>query len=266
MRAVSTVLDVTVFLLLVGAAIATLTSPAPEPPASTADETAEQLAVTTWNVTERHEARTGRPALARRDAGTAATLLARAAFANLTLDGQRLAPTTSDYRRAVRERLRRTVSWAPDRTHVTATWTPYPDAPLRGQTSAGPRPPRRATIGTATVRTPGPVAPVTAQETPTYERLATKTSRAVLAVTVPGAEQRASRRIRPRERRRIGAYADALADVSQRPAERIDRAQLREALATRLETDMRSRFETPRAAAAALETGTVRLVVREWDA
>lgn len=266
MRAVSTVLDVTVFLLLVGAAIATLTVPAPEPPASTADETAEQLAVTTVNVTERLGDADGRPGHDRRVAGTAATLLGRAALANLTLDGHQLAPTTADYRRAVRKQLRRSLAWAPDRTHVTATWAPYPDAPIHGRASVGPRPPPRATVGTASVRVPVPVSQVSADESPTYRSLARKTSAALLDVTVPGPEELASRRLQPRERRRITAYAAALEDVGEGPPDRIDRARLRSALTNRLESDMRRRFANPNAAAAALETGTVRIVVREWEA
>lgn len=265
MRAVSTVLDVTLFLLLVGAAIATLTVPAPDPPESTADETAEQLAVTTANVTERLGDVDRRPAVDRRVAGTAATLLARAALANLSLDGHQLTPTTADYRESVREQLRRSLAWAPDRTHVTATWRPYPDAPLQGRSSVGPRPPPRASVGTASVRVPVPVASVSIDESPTFRSLARKASGALLAVTVPSPEERASRRLRARERRRIAAYAAALEDVTERSPDRIDRVRLRNALATRLERDMRRRFADPNAAAAALETGTVRIVVREWE-
>lgn len=262
MRAVSTVLDVTVCLLLIGAAIATLTVPGPEPPASAADETAEGLATTTANVSER-VATAGGGRIDREVHGTTAELLARATLANLTLDGHDLAPTAGAFRAAVREQVRRDLAWAPRGTAVTARWMPYPGAPIRGRMTVGPRPPSDVTIGTARVRVPVPVG--VEGEASTFRGLARELSESLVAVSLPGEEARGSSRLGPRERRRIEAYADALGIGARSPAD-LDRDRIERALADRLAADMRGRFRTPAAAAAAVEAGRVTIVVREWSA
>lgn len=257
MRAVSTVLDVSLCLLLVGAAVVALTVPAPVTPASTADETAELLASTTANVSDG-----GRP-VDRRVHGTQAELLARAAVANLTLDGRRLAPTTGAFRRDVRERVRRTLGWVPERTAVTAHWAPYSGAPLRGRLAVGPDPPSGVSVGTATLTVPAPFPAGSPGSTGSYRALAGELSDRVIAVTLPGG---GSSQASARAARRRDAYAAALDGVAGTgPADR-QRKRIREALTARLAADMRARFDSPRAAAAALRTGRVTIVVREWSA
>lgn len=257
MRAVSTVVDVTLCLALVGVAVATLTVPAPPTPTWAADATAEQLATTTSNVTETVAGPRGRPT-ERRVSGTVASLLARATLANLTLDGDHLAPTTAAFRRAVRAEARRTLDWAPAKTSITARWRPYPTAPLAGRVSVGPAPPPGVSVGTARLSVPVPVSPVAEDANGSFRELSRAASEALLDVTLPDSRPDAN----SRSTRRFDAYVRALDGVDADAS----RSQLRRRLADRLERDMRRRFDRPRAALAALQTGSATVVVREWEA
>ena len=265
MRAVSTVLDVTLCLLLIGAAIATLTVPAPGPTESTADDTLDRLLATTGNASESVPARPARHPRERRSYGTPAELLARATLANLTLDGHSLNPATAGYRRAVRTLVRRALEWAPIRTSIAATWEPYPGSPVRGRLTVGPRPPSGVRVGTARADVPVPWSLDRPPSSGSYRAVARPVSAALLRTTTPGPSARASRRLRPRERGRLSAYASALAGLDGTPPSRLSRARIRGALTDRLASDMRQRFDRPTAAAKAVEGGTVTVVVWEWE-
>lgn len=254
MRAVSTVADVTLCLVLLAMAVATLAVPSPTVPASTADATAEQLGTTTGNVSETVAGPRGRP-MERQVSGTVASLLARATLANLTLDGHHLAPTTVAYRRGVRRTVRRLRDWAPAKTSISARWQPYPGAPIVGSVSVGPAPPPGVTVGTARLSVPVPIEPVPDSADGSFGDLSRVISDSVIDVTLPEPPQAAA----GRSARRYEAYAQALGGVAD-PS----RAELRRKLATRLERDLRRRFDRPVDAAAALETGSATVVVREW--
>lgn len=149
-RAVSTVLDVSLCLLLVGAAVLTLTGvPAPEadPAAGTADAVATSLAATETTV---DYARAGRT---RHAHGSLAGLLADAAVVNGTPDD---APNfTAAVARATLPAL------AGEGWHgrVVATWRPYEGADRGGSVTAGPAPPPGADVHAATMRLPSGFAP-----------------------------------------------------------------------------------------------------------
>lgn len=264
-RGISTVLDVTLCLLLIAAAVATLTVPESQPPDSSADETAEQLATATANVTD---AVPTDDATRRLVAGTQAELLGRAAVANLSLDGDPLAPTTASFRAAVRDRVRRTVAWSSRATSVTARWAPYPDAPLRGQVVVGPEPPPGVSVGTARLSVPVPLRAgleVDARDLRTYRAVARSVSESVLDTTLPDAVDGAGP-LTARDLRRRRAIEAALGmGESGTQARHRDRSRLRRRLTDRLAADMRERFDSPEAAASALRTGTVEIVVREWS-
>lgn len=258
MRAVSTVVDATVFLLLVSAAVAALAvQPTPEP-ANGADETATALARTTANVSF-----TVADARDRRVSGTHAALLARAALGNLRLDGHRLAPASGDFRAAVRNETRRALAWSSERTSVTAVWEPYRDAPVWGRIRVGTAPPPGADVAVATLRAPVPVEDCRRGTEESYEAVARTVADCLLdatlgadAAVMPDPSSRAGRAVLGR----LQAYEAALGVRADGAGGRVESA-----LAARLVAHMRERFESPAAAAAAVRTGTARIVIREWE-
>jgi hypothetical protein len=249
-RAVSTVLDVTVCLLLLSAAVGTLLLADPLSVDHSADETAEQLAVTTATASDPGGA------TARRVYGTHAELLARAAVGNLTIAGQPVAPTTDGFRAAVRERVDRVLDRAPARTAVTARYRPYPGAPIEGRVTVGPVPPERATVSTARLSVPLAVGGDRTDPPHSFDALARGLSDAILRHALNPRMRTDGRSARLAERTR--AYDRALGDPAADARRR--------ALARVLARDLRDRFATPTAAAAAIRSAVVRVVVREWEA
>lgn len=273
MRAVSTVLDVTVFLLLVSVALVTLAVPAADPPASTADETVEALAATTANVTYSPDGPgDGSLAPTRSVAGTHAELLARGAVANVRLENEPLAPTAGGFRASVREEAAAALAWSHDRTGVLATWEPYPDAPLRGEFAVGNRPPPGVDVGTATATVPVPIEdagpPARAAAGDGYRGVSRAIVDAVFRTTLgtdrPVSPRPAGDAGRDRQRR-MGAYAAAVS--VDEPTDGRDGAlsEIERRFVDRLAADLRERYDSPAAAAADVDTGRVRLVVREWS-
>jgi len=269
MRAVSTVLDVAVFLLLVSAAVATLAVPAADPPPSGADETAEALAATTGNVTYTSGASGGKSVAPTRTAeGTHAELLARAAMANLTLDGVALAPTADPFRVAVATELDTAMAWTSKRVSVAATWEPYPDAPIRGRMAVGARPPTGVDVATATLTVPVPTTAASVSSRASardYRGVAAAVADALLGPTL-GIDRDlgppAGGPVRRDWERRFDAYATAL-DFDDASENRT--AAVRTRLVDRLASDLRDRYDTPANAAEAVTAGRVRVVVREWS-
>lgn len=268
MRGVSTVVDAAVFLLLVSAAVAALAVPPTPESVDGADETANALARTTANVTYRMAP----AAPTRRASGTHAGLLGRAAFADLRLDGHALAPGSGEFRAAVGNETRRVLAWARERASVTATWEPYAGAPVEGRVRVGSEPPPGADVATATLRVPAPVGACgdAASDAPDdgFQGVASAVAGCLLEATLPrdgaAAVDPSSAAGRAR-RRRLAAYEDALAVRQDGGGSGTRRSRITSALAARLAADMRDHFESPAAAAEAVRTGTVRLVVREWE-
>lgn len=272
MRAVSTVLDVTIFLLLVSAAVGTLVhADAPEQSESRADETAEVVASSTLSI--KYEI-LGQSRYAH---GTIGELLARAAVANATLESIQLSSMNGDYSETVTAETS-TQLVAPNRTQIVAQWVPYRGAPLQGQTTVGPEPPADIDVHSATVHVSVPVpdsreralnrtgkgydsvarvvatavasgllpdnrvdasvfreSPATVATTHRYETIAESTGTAVSGLLASGSVEAAHNRV-------VASLARKFAD------------------------DMRNRFDTPAAAAETVRTGTVRITVRRWEA
>jgi hypothetical protein len=249
-RAISTVVDVTVCLLLISAAVGTLVVTDPHSVDGTADDTAEQLATTTATVSDPGGAMT------RRVYGTHAELLARGAVANLTLSGRSVAPTAAAFRGAVRERVGRLLDRAPERTEVTARWEPYPNAPIGGRLTVGPAPPERATVSTARLTVPIFIDDGLTESADNFDKLAAALAEMILEQTLAGTPPQREQSTRFADR--ASAYDRALGAASAGDRER--------ALATRLRRDLRDRFATPEAAADALRPTVVRVVIREWAA
>lgn len=275
MRGVSTVLDVTLFLLLVSAAVVALAVPPAAPPRSTADETAESLAATTTNVT--YDVETASHAQASTSTqtatGTHADLLGRGAVASIQLSGEPLVPTATSFRQTLRERTESVLSWSPEQTSAVAVWEPYPDAPLRGRFAVGGQPPPGVDVSTATLIVPASVPSVwdAANESATdgFERVADAVVSGVLTTTLRPDSLGEGRQTGGSQTARLRAYTEAL-DVDARDPtvgeqNTAIRAAVERQLTRTLASDMRDRYATPQAAAGDLRTGTVRIVVREWE-
>lgn len=177
-RGVSTVLDVSVCLLLVGAAVLTLLGAprgGPDPSADRADEIASTLAGSTATVSYGHagENRTAH--------GTLAGLLADAAVSNAT-------PATGQGFRSAVANVTRPALGAPDwRGQVLVTWRPYEGADGRAGVRVGWPPPSDADVHTATTHVPSGLSPVRQEAKTAAERDGYRGVAAVLARSLPEA-------------------------------------------------------------------------------
>lgn len=274
-------LDVCLCCLLVGAAATVLTAvPAPEDHrnADRADEAATALGRATAVVEYEACAGDGEDCLERRERGTLAGLLARAAVANTTVDGDTLDPTRRGFVAAVRERVDRQLgSLAPDAAvGVTAVWRPYESAPLSGRVRAGATPPPTADVHAATLAMPAgtPVPDAVLRRADDHRDVAEAVAWAVVAKLYPPGRGAAAFRADgatgtvalARYRGAADALGVALPDDPAVGEDIVAEPWLVTELADRLTGDLRERFDTPTAAAAAVEAGQVRIVVRTWSA
>ncbi|WP_124194614.1 DUF7284 family protein [Natrarchaeobius chitinivorans] len=166
-RAVSTVVDVSLCLLCITASIGViavfLAEDLDRHDPQIADETAQTIATSTTTVeysiqsVERHDdtgvfddAQYDDDRYERVKHGPLAQLLASAAIASLHLDGEPLSYAGTEFREAVDVSVGSELIGANDNVHVLATWEPYEDASIRGETVAGDRPPTDADVSTAT--------------------------------------------------------------------------------------------------------------------
>lgn len=279
MRAISTVVDVTVCLLLLTAAVGVLTIPRSDPPAVPVDETAGVLGSSTATIDYalpfegriREAAADPRP-VRRRAAGTIAALLGQAAVTNVTIAGSHISFGTGEFRRRVRRAARRATSWVADPIRVDAVWTPYRDAPVGGRVAIGPRPPPGVDVRAATLRVPAPVPPVSRPTTAAdREALARTVARITIRALFPPRRLRVSLAgigpervaIAARYRSAAGALGVSLPELTP-DATRAANRRLVAALGDRLATDMRRQFSGVDDAASALRTGFVRVTVRGW--
>lgn len=290
----SAVLDAAVCLLLVSAGVGTLvaadTRP-DDPTAPRADAVAETLATSTAGVN--YSLAPGAPparrvlgadavpvdsgpAFVRYRRGTHAALLGDAALAGVSLDGHRLTRTGDGFRAAVRNETARSVALAG--TQVVAVWRPYLDAPVSARASVGEAPPPDATVRAATVGVPSGVpaasdAALNATDEG-YGGVADAVARAVVAGLFPPDEARLALRgdypesalVRYRYRRAAALTGTSVSDALAAENATEANARLRAALSARLERDLWARFDSPGAAARAVETRRVRIVVRTWSA
>ncbi len=252
-RGVSTVLDVALCLLLVGVAVATLTTGGPElvdEPVD-ADPSAAQLSTTTTSVTV--DDRTVH--------GTHAEQLALATLLAATLDGEPLAE--SPYPDAV---VAETDAIVDERVSVVARWEPTPNGSLGGELTAGTPTPRDATVAATTLsvrllpeRSPEDFeAAATAIATETIERLFPPDRTRAALVDPRTAEPVA-------ERYRVAAAAlDVDVDRQLRDGDvRALNGKLASALATEIEPSLRAAFDAPDEAVTTARD--VELVVRRWQ-
>jgi hypothetical protein len=287
-RATSTVVDVTACLLLVGAAVAVVLNGAAVERATTespAAERTELLATTTASVDyalavpgDPPPWTTNATATHQRTAhGTLAELLAEAAMSRVTWEGHRLSRAGVGFERDVATTTRNRLHERGRRTAVRARWEPYEDAPLNGTIRVGGRPPPDADVdaSTVTVASPSPAVRERAAWAASqggYSAVAAVVAGAVVDGLFPPRQAQLALdgdypddRLMTRRYRRMGALIRAgQLSVESRPASGLN-VELTDTLTARFERDMRERFDSPEAAARAVETGNVTITVRTWS-
>jgi hypothetical protein len=171
-RAVSTVVDVALGLLLVSAAVTTMgwfllgdDQPVNE---ASAEQTAETLSSSTISVeyhvrpVRTHAAFDERPYgtydYERVAHGTAAELLARGAVRNVTFQTpageRRLTRVTANYSERVDGAVRSRITGARENARVVAVWRPFEASNVSGRVTAGPQPPADAETSVTTMTVP----------------------------------------------------------------------------------------------------------------
>jgi len=286
-RAMSAVADVTVFLLLVGAAAAAVTSgvgvdrPVATNPAA---EQATTLATSTASVeyelvvaAPEHRKPPDNATLRQRTShGTVAELLGEAAMSGVTVNGERLSDAGTDFESRVAATTRDRLHSRGPKTSVRGTWSPYPDAPIESAYRVGDRPPDTVDVRAATVTVPSGMENVSepareAAKTNGYDGVATVVARSVVDGLFPPAQSRYALRGDYPSDVLMGARYERMADLTgttvaverQSPTEM--NRELTAALAARLRTDMRSRYDSPEDAASAVQTSRARVTVRTWS-
>lgn len=255
----STVLDVTICLVLVGVAIGTLAVAVPEEGwRSTVDSDPSAVSVGTVTATvpveDGHESH-----------GTLAQHLARATVLAAVLDGDRLVP--SSYPAATR----RVVGYrTADRVRITTRWVPYPEAPLEGEITVGPIPPSTADVaatrltvdsGLSTPESPESTESFATAVAEAYIRRLFPPERTRLRLVDPRTAAQGADRYRSIAELLAVDVDDAIVDASPRLANE----RLAAGLAGRLEADLRSDSSASETVPDGTASGRVEIVVRRWE-
>ncbi|QLK27823.2 hypothetical protein HYG81_06500 [Natrinema zhouii] len=158
-RAVSTVMDVAMALLLISASILLigihLHDSDDEFDENRADRTAELLGESTISV--RYSLEDAAPIADRQgeyhrtEYGSATGLLADAAVANVHVDGTRIRPTGDEFETAVGASVESALIGSNRDFYVVAEWEPYDDAAINGTATAGERPPPNEDVSSVTL-------------------------------------------------------------------------------------------------------------------
>lgn len=226
-RGVSTVVDISLCLLLVSAAVATLATATPPAPEDDARARTAASVVATGTLSVTYDVN----GTERRANGTAAELLAAAAVLSAPPNGS----TGAAFVSRVRNRTRTRLAGFDGRVQVVARWTPYRDAPVSGAVRVGAAPPPVADVDAVTFVVPRERVDA-ARANEGFGALADTLARDVYERQAAALDGRANR----------SPTLDALAD--------------------RLRSDLESSYGTPAAAREALTAGRVRIVVRTWSA
>jgi hypothetical protein len=276
-RGVSTVVDVTLFVLLVSASVLSLSTAGTtvlEDPTAVGREEAAVETLATTTATVRYdlgtETRTGETVHRVRH-GTLAELLGEAALAAVTVDGTRLSPYGDGFVGTVGEAVRPVLD---GRMQVVATWTPYPGSSLRGRVTVGPSPPPDATVHAATLAVdsgvPAAREPALAAADTGYRGVADVVARRTVHGLFPPRRTRVAldggavdaNVTRAAFARTASAYgSDTRLETGVTPAT----YDLTVAVSNRTRAELRDRFDTPQAAASAVRTDRVTVVVRTWS-
>jgi hypothetical protein len=286
---VNAAVDAAVFLLLLGAAVAGLTAADAGPRAAgddgDADAVANVLATSTATVNYTLSpgarravesgadfGRTAGPEFERTTHGSLAGLLARVAVGTAGFGDDPVTHARDDFRSAVRDAVTARIEL--DGLRIDATWRPYPGAPVEGRVAVGEAPPPAATTDAATLSVPTGTRPLDENETRDFASLSTAVAGRTVETLAPAGRTRLALRgdapvstlVRYRYDRlaaELNASVDSqTADADTEAANR----RLAAALASRVESDLRARYDTPEDAAAVVAVSEVRIVVRTWEA
>jgi hypothetical protein len=280
----STVLDGLLCLLLVSAAVVTVTTATPHEPTGEGDaaDVASTLATTTATVnytltprfeTTSVEAPRADDAFDRTAHGTLAELMARATVARIAIGDDRLWHARDEFVRAVVRAVGGAVR--SNHTRITAVWQPYPDPSIGGRLVVGSRPPPDRPVHAATVEVPSGF--------PTRDRAIRRAARngdvdGVADATADGIVSG----LFPPKRTRIAAsgaspsaalarhrYHRASARVGVTPPKRLGdggvettNGRLEAALSERVSRELRATNAS--STADTIRLGRVRIVVRTW--
>ncbi|MDS0297960.1 hypothetical protein NDI76_04330 [Halogeometricum sp. S1BR25-6] len=293
---VNAAVDAAVFFLLLGAAVLGVTAADVGTSADAVDEGADRpdavaavLATSTATVNYslapgarrangfekgvRFE-RTAGPEFERTTRGSFAGLLARVAVGTAGFDGAPVTNARDGLRAAVRGAVRSELSTVGLR--IDAVWRPYPDAPVEGRVAVGGAPPEGEAVDAATLTVPTGAEPLSPRETRDFASLSDAVANRTVDVLAPAGRMRLALRddapvstfARYRYARlaaELGVSAtdtaDAVGDADTRTANR----RFASTLAPRVESDLRGRYDSPEAAAAAVSVSEVRIVVRAWN-
>lgn len=302
-RAINTVVDVAVALLFVGIAVLVLSavnlSKESTQEQFDTDRTATVLGTATFDVTYTIEPALEDAAEASdaieyndkevRDQRIAhepmAAHIGDAAIGNLAVDSERVTSTGEYYQTAIDSQLQTQLAGSQFETSVTAHWEPFPEASVSGRATVGVEPPPTKDIRTRELTIPSGFertqkdAIAAVEGGGGYAAVAETVASAIIRGYLPvvgskhALERGGSATILTRYRyERIAALLDETAiedvreEIEQTAAEPAEaNRELTAALATELESDLRQRFESPRAAAQSLSTGTITITVRTWD-
>ncbi len=280
----STVLDGVLCLLLISAAVVTVSTATPREPTGEgrAPDVASTLATTTatvnYTLTPRSgatsvEVPTRASALDRTAHGTLAELLARAAVGRLAVDGRRLSHARDGLTRSVVRAVGGAIRT--NHTRITAVWRPSPDASVRGRVVVGGRPPPDVPVHAATITASSGLpnersAARAAADERGIEGVADAVAGGVVDGLFPPTRTRVAAGGRDgavlRHRYRLAERRFGVEEHASLTDDGVDAAneRLAAALSDRIERDLREADVPPRAAAEGVRVGRVRIVVRTW--
>lgn len=296
-RAVNTVADVSLAIVLVTAAIALVAAAPEDAPAShdqaEADQTAEVLSTATLSVPYALDPVVAATApdrgydeteLRRASHGTVATLVADAAVASLTgPDGQRLSPMGEVYEDAIDTRFEARLVGSNFETNVTAIWEPYDGTTLRGTATVGEPVPPTAEYSSVRLTVPSGFESVgsDAANESGFESVATRVADTLLEGYQPPLSTKRALESSGLERelavfryRQLARLIDGTAPDDRRLRRDIDpdaasptqlNRYLSIHLADQIEANLRATYDSAEAAADAVSTGTVTVIVRTWE-
>lgn len=274
----STVLDGVLCLLLISAAVVTVTTATPHEPAGAgrADDVASTLATTTATVNytlaspgtgDGVSTSGGRTAH-----GTLAELLARAAIARASVGGQQL----SHARDGLVRRVEQTVGAAvrANHTRVTAAWRPYPGASIGGRVAVGATPPPNVPVHAATLTVPSgfPSRRASARSAAGVDGVADAVAAGIVEGLFPptrtriaaGSPPPTSRLVRRRYHRAERLFGVAPPAVLADGGVDATNDRLAGAVSERVARDLHSTNTSARRVAGRVRLDSVRIVVRTW--
>lgn len=299
-RAINTVADVSLAIVLLTAAIALVAATPgddkPDSEAIEADRTAEVASTATlavpYSVEEvvadmDRDPEYDEADLKRASHGSVANLLADAAVASLADSDQHLTPLGRTYEAAIEGRFQTRFVGSNFETNVTAIYRPYDGAEIGGTATVGEPVPPDVEYSSAHLSVPSGIDPVETtaeariEHEADFEAVGTSIANALIEGYLPPLDaKRALERSGLERALTVYRYEQMAALVedtdpedrrvrrnlprdSARPA-RINR-YLATRLAAQIADDLQSRYESASAAAAETSTGEVTVVVRTWE-